>query len=167
MAWMRLVFAVMSRSRVKPCSVSPRWLSPSPFDALCIPLASTPDGDVAAVRAGRGAVVAAKRRTERERARLIRYDPRYGGDRSGVFRDQAVPTTWRGIGDRSGRACAGVGIGLVSECLRGPSHGGPLRGDETRGRLTGNNNLPAVDRGWRVGVVTNIANTGLQGADSR
>ena len=104
-----------------------------------------------------GPVVKAKRRTERERAGLLRYYPQYGGDRSGVFRDQAVPTTWRGIGDRSARACAGVGIGLVSECLRGPSHGGPLRGDEKRGKPTGNNNLPAVDRGWRVGLVTNIA----------
>ena len=75
-----------------------------------------------------------------------------------MFRDQAVPTTWRGIGDRSGRACAGVGIGLVSECLLSPSHGGPLRGDEKRGKPTGNNKLPAVDRGWRVGLVTNIAN---------
>ena len=106
-----------------------------------------------------GPVVTAKRRTERERAGLLRYYPQYGGDRSGVFRDQAVPTTWRGIGDRSGRACAGVGIGLVSKCLRGPSDGGPLRGDEKRGKPTGNNNLPAVDRGWRVGLVTNIANS--------
>ena len=82
-----------------------------------------------------------------------------------MFRDQAVPTTWRGIGVRSGRACAGVGIGLVSECLRGPSHGGPLRGDEKRGKPTGNNNLPAVDRGWRVGLVTNIANRCSRGSN--
>ena len=109
-----------------------------------------------------GPVVTAKRRTERERAGLLRYYPQYGGDRSGVFRDQAVPTTWRGIGDRSARACAGVGIGLVSECLRGPSNGGPLRGYEKCGKPTGNNNLPAVDRGWRVGLVTNIANTTIR-----
>ena len=128
MAWMRLVFAVMSRSRVKPCSVSPRWLSPSPFDAPCVP---SPRLRTATQRphaarcgtktfrsvgvqerrqrdAGRqargtkrpsgpaaGPVVTAKRRTERERAGLLRYYPQYGGDRSGVFRDQAVPTTWR------------------------------------------------------------------------
>ena len=92
---------------------------------------------------------------------IYSYDPQYGGDRGGIIRAKAGPTTWRGIDDRSGRAFAGVGIGLVSECLRGPSHGGPQRGDEERAKPNGNNDLDVVDRGRRAGLITNIANSCL------
>ena len=113
-------------------------------------------------RAGRrGAVVrsvAGERRSSRKRAGRLRYDPQWGGDPSGVIREPAVPFTWKGIEYRSRRACAGVGSGLVPQCLRRPSVGGPLRGDEESGKHNANNNLDALHRGWRGARSTYIAN---------
>ena len=108
----------------------------------------------------RGAVarsVVGERRSSRKRAGRLRYDPQCGGDPSGMIREPAVPFAWRGIEDRSRRACAGVGSGLVPQCLRRPSVGGPPRGDEESGKPNANNNLDALDRGWRGARATYIA----------
>ena len=64
-----------------------------------------------------------ERRSSRKRAGRLRYDPQCGGDPSGVMREPAVPFTWTGIEDRSSRACAGVGSGLVPQCLQHPPVG--------------------------------------------
>ena len=106
-------------------------------------------------RAGRrGAVVcsvAGERRSSRKRAGQLRYDLQCGGDPSGVIREPAEPLTWRGIEYRSRRVSAGVGSGLVRQCLRRPSVGGPLRGDEESGEPNADNKLDALHRGWRGG----------------
>ena len=103
--------------------------------------------------------VAGERRSSRKQAGRLRYDPQCGGDPSGVIREPAVPFTWRGIEYRSGRACAGVGSGLVPQRLRRPSVGGPLRGDEDSGKPSADNNLDALHRGWRGARATYIANS--------
>ena len=113
-------------------------------------------------RAGRrGAVVcsvAGERRSSRKRAGQLRYDLQCGGDPSGVIREPAEPLTWRGIEYRSRRVSAGVGSGLVRQCLRRPSVGGPLRGDEESGEPNADNKLDALHRGWRGARATYIAN---------
>ena len=54
-----------------------------------------------------------------------------------MTREPAVPFTWRGVEDRSCRACAGAGSGLAPQYLRRPSVSGPRRGDEESGKFTG------------------------------
>ena len=61
--------------------------------------------------------VAGERRSSMKRTGRLRYDPRRGGDPSGVSREPAVPFTWRGFEYRSRRVCVGVGSGLVPQCL--------------------------------------------------
>ena len=87
----------------------------------------------------------AKRTPERDWARLLGYDPHYCGDGGGFIGEQAVPTTWRGIDDRSGRPCAAVGTGLVSECLRRAICCAPRGGDDGRHKPNRNNDLHALD----------------------
>ena len=77
---------------------------------------------------GRGTTV------KQERAGGLSYDTPCAGDLTGVIRELAVPFTWTGIEDRSSRASAGVGSGLVPQCLRRPSVTGPPRGDEESGK---------------------------------
>ena len=109
-------------------------------------------------RGAAGRSVAEERRSSRKRIRRLRYDPQSGGDPSDVSREPAVPSTWRGVEDRSRRACAGVGSGLVPLCLPRPSLSGPQRGEEESGKFNANNDLDAPDRGWRRVLVTYIAN---------
>ena len=120
---------------------------------------------VTRTRAGRrGTVVrlvVGERRSSRKRAGRLRYDPQCDGDPSGVIREPAVPFTWRGIEYRSRRACAGVGSGLVPQCLRRPSVGGPPRGDEESGKHNADNNLDALHWRWRGARATYIANNSL------
>ena len=99
-----------------------------------------------------------ERRLSRKRAGRLRYDPQCDGGPSGVIRAPVVPFVWRGIEDRSRRACVGVGSGLVQQCLRRPSVGEPLRGDEESGEPNADNGLNALGRGWRRGRATYIAN---------
>jgi len=74
----------------------------------------------------------------------VRYDPQSGGGPSGVNRELAAQSTWRGIDDRSRKTCAGVGIAVVSGCLRRKIASGALRGDDECGKSNGNNDLHAV-----------------------
>ena len=98
-------------------------------------------------RAGRrGAVirsVVGERRSSRKRAGRLRYHPQRCGDSNGVIRETAVPFSWRGTEYRSRRVRTGVGSGLVPQCIRRPSVGGPLRGDEESGKPNADNNLNA------------------------
>ena len=111
-------------------------------------------------RGAAGRSVAEERRSSRKRIGRLRYDPQSGGDPSDVSREPAVPSTWRGVEDRSRRACAGVGSGLVPLCLPRPSLSGPQRGEEESGKFNANKDLDAPDRGWRRVLVTYIASRG-------
>lgn len=86
--------------------------------------------------------------TARGRCR-VRYDPQCGPGPTTVSRDLTELYARRGIVDMRRRACAGVGTTLVSECLRRPLAGVPLRGDEKSRNGNGNNNFNVLDRRWR------------------
>ena len=94
---------------------------------------------------GAGPVATTSEGTGRERAGRLRYDPQSGGGPIGINRELAAPSTWRGIDDRSRKACAGVGIAVVSGCLRRTIASGALRGDDECGKPNGNNDLHVVD----------------------
>ena len=74
-----------------------------------------------------------------------------------MIREPAVPFTWRETEYRSRSACAGVGSGLVPQCLWRPSVGGLPRVDEESGKSNADNNLDAPRRGWRGARATYIA----------
>ena len=82
-------------------------------------------------RGAAGRSVAGERRSSRKRARRLRYDLRCGESPSGIIREPTATSTWRGIDERSGRACICAGCGLGSQYLRRQPVGGPLRGGES------------------------------------
>lgn len=98
------------------------------------------------------------RRSSKNRAPRLRYDPRYSEGPSVVNLEPAAPPTWRCIDDRNRRPCASAASGLPQQCLRRRSVGGTIRGGEEFRKPNANNNLDALHWGWPGALVTYITN---------
>ena len=185
MAWMRLVFVVMSCSHVeRPLRVAsmarlrtpPKRPPPARLDSGRLHVGRTPHV------AGRGTL---RCRDWQSESRADAAPPTRAGRRCAVVR--SVIGERRSSRKQAGRLrydpqCSGDPSGVIREpavpfawrgsrtgaaehalaleadwCLRRPSVGGPPRGDEATGKPNADNNLDALHRGWRGTRATFIA----------